>query len=397
MLNLQGGAQPRANGNEISDVRAEMDDVETISIRRLKPSEIDTVFEVTQRNLDVSIADKDAVRRVHLHNPDSFWGVYRNRRNDPEFNGLQGYYAFLLLNKRGDALLRNRTLDKKSPQVEFLAASGERPHSAYIWSMVVKGLSAIATPMVVKALGKTCAGTPLYASAATQGGLNLMRRQGFQAVTPADDGIGGLFLFGQLGDLKVRPLRARRLESRFKVIVARTSEDVEMALAIRAGVFMSEQSCPYNEEFDGNDRSATHLLAFVDDEPAATMRIRYFADFVKFERLAVLPRFRRTLIAKDVVQTGINFCQRKGYRKMYGHVQKRLANFWSRFGFKPIDKNYALVFSDREHIEMSGEIEPHHDPITIHSDPHIFLRPEGCWDERGVLEKSADRMPTNPN
>jgi predicted GNAT family N-acyltransferase len=397
MMDARENSQIRAVNRLSAAGDSLQEDVERISIRRLTALEIDTVIELTHRHPDVSRADEDTINRIHDYNRDSFWGVFRKREGSDEAARLEGYYAFLLLNQKGDTALRERTLDKANPAADCLAKQDERPHSVYIWSMVVKGLSAIATPIVVKALGKTCAGAPLFASAGTQEGLNLMRRQGFTPVSSADDGIGGLFLFGQLGDLKVRPLKAGRLQSRFKVVVARTSEDVEMALAIRAGVFMVEQSCPYNEEFDGNDRGATHILGFVDDEPAATMRIRYFADFVKIERLAVLPRFRRTLIAKDVVETGVNFCRRKGYRKMYGHAQKRLTNFWGRFGFKPIDKNYSLIFSDHEYVEMAADLEPHSDPITIHSDPHIILRPEGRWDEPGILEKSAGRPATNPH
>jgi predicted GNAT family N-acyltransferase len=301
-----------------------------------------------------------------------------------------------LLNARGHAALLDRTLDARNPPLEYLAEEGEPPHGVYIWSMVVPGLSAIATPMVTKALGRTCAGRPLYAGAGTQGGLNLMRRQGFNPVTPKDDAIGGLFLFGKLGDLKVRPLKSHPMVSRFKTIVVSTPDEMEKVRAIRT-VFMLEQNCPYDEEFDGNDFSGTHILGYVDGEPAATMRLRYFADFVKLERLAVLPRFRRTLIAKEVVNTAVNLCRRKGYTKVYGHAQKRLVNFWARFGFKPIDKNYALVFSDHEYVELWGELEPHSNPITMYSDPYLFLRPEGRWDEPGILEKSAQRPPTNPH
>jgi predicted GNAT family N-acyltransferase len=172
---------------------------------------------------------------------------------------------------------------------------------------------------------------------------------------------------------------------------------VERAFAIRAAVFMMEQNCPYDEEFDGNDRTATHIIGYVDGEPAATLRIRYFSDFVKLERLAVLPRFRRTLIAKEVVNTGIDFCRRKGYRRMYGHIQKRLLHFWSRFGFRPFETNHPLVFSDHEYIVVAGDLEPHNDPITMHSLPQVLIRPEGKWDEPGILEKSAERPPTNPH
>jgi predicted GNAT family N-acyltransferase len=369
---------------------------ETISIRLLRLDELETAFSLTRAHPELSVADDAVVRNVLTLNSHSFWGVYRMCGGAEQSATLAGYYGFLLLNESGHAALLDRTLDPRQPPLEFLAKEGERPSGVYIWSMVVQGLSAIATPMVTKALGQTCAGRPLYAGAGTQGGLNLMRRQGFTPVTPKDDDIGGLFLFGKLGDLKVRPLRAQHLVSRFKTVVVSTPDEMEKVRAIRT-VFMLEQNCPFEEEFDGNDFSATHILGTVDGEPAATMRLRYFADFVKLERLAVLPRFRRTLIAKEVVDTAVNVCRRKGYTKVYGHAQKRLVNFWARFGFKPIDKNYALVFSDHEYVELWGELEPHSNPITMYSDPHLFLRQEGRWDEPGILEKSSARPPTNPH
>jgi predicted GNAT family N-acyltransferase len=168
-------------------------------------------------------------------------------------------------------------------------------------------------------------------------------------------------------------------------------------MAIRAAVFMIEQICPYAEEFDGNDYAGAHVLGTVNGEPAAVLRIRYFANFVKLERLAVLPRFRRTLIAISVVEHALEICRRKGYRKMYGQSQTRLVSFWERFGFKPMTKNKRLVFSDHEYVEIVGDITPHSDPLTPDSDPHMLIRPEGQWDKPGVLDLSAERPPTNPH
>jgi len=190
--------------------------------------------------------------------------------------------------------------------------------------------------------------------------------------------------------------RVQSLSSRFETLVAATPDHLAKVLAIRAAVFMSEQNCPYDEEYDGNDFTGTHILGFVDGQPAAVLRIRYFADFVKIERLAVLPRFRGSRIAFAVVEHALALVRRKGYRTAYGHAQKRVVAFWSRFGFKPMAKNTNLVFSDHEYVEMVAALEPHHDRITIHSDPYMIIRPEGRWDEEGVLERSAARPATNP-
>lgn len=182
-----------------------------------------------------------------------------------------------------------------------------------------------------------------------------------------------------------------------KAIVAATPDAIQKVFALRAAVFMTEQNCPYEEEFDGNDFCATHILGFVNNEPAAVLRLRYFAGFTKMERLAVLPRFRRTLIMKTVVEKGVEICRRKGYRVVYGHAQKRLVRFWSKFGFVPLKKNRSLVFSDHEYVELYGELEPHEDPITMMSDPYVIIRPEGEWDVPGPLDRSAERPATNPH
>jgi predicted GNAT family N-acyltransferase len=184
---------------------------------------------------------------------------------------------------------------------------------------------------------------------------------------------------------------------KLEAIVASNPDHLAKIFALRAAVFMSEQNCPYEEEFDGNDFCATHILGLVDGHPAATLRLRYFADFAKMERLAVLPRYRRTLIPKVIVNKGIDIIRRKGYRTLYGHSQKRLLKFWSRFGLKPLQKNFPLVFSDHEYVEVSAELEPHAEAITVMSDPYVIVRPEGDWDEPGVLDQSAARPPTNPH
>jgi predicted GNAT family N-acyltransferase len=184
---------------------------------------------------------------------------------------------------------------------------------------------------------------------------------------------------------------------KLEAIMASNPDHLAKIFALRAAVFMSEQNCPYEEEFDGNDFCATHILGLVDGHPAATLRLRYFADFAKMERLAVLPKYRRTLIPKIVVNKGIDIIRRKGYRTLYGHAQKRLLKFWGRFGLKPLQKNFPLVFSDHEYVEMFAELEPHQEAITMMSDPYVIVRPEGEWDEPGVLDESAARPATNPH
>jgi predicted GNAT family N-acyltransferase len=184
---------------------------------------------------------------------------------------------------------------------------------------------------------------------------------------------------------------------KYETIIASNHDHLAKIFALRAAIFMSEQNCPYEEEFDGNDFCATHVLGLVDGHPAATLRLRYFADFAKVERVAVLPKYRATRVTRIIMDKGIEIVRRKGYRTLYGHAQKRFVQFWQRYGFQELKKNSPLVFSDHEYVEMTVELKPHAEAITVMSDPYVIMRPEGSWDEPGVLDESAERRPTNPH
>ena len=183
--------------------------------------------------------------------------------------------------------------------------------------------------------------------------------------------------------------------SRYEVRVARTMDDLLMVYSIRSAVYIAEQDCPFAEEFDGNDHCATHFLAFSDDEPAGCLRARFFADFVKLERLAVRKPFRRSTIAFELVRSGIDHARRKGFRRIYGHSRQGLESFWARFGAKPIPGREEFVFSDHLYTEMTIELEPMEDAISLNESPMVLLRPEGDWDREGILEFSRTRAARN--
>jgi hypothetical protein len=92
-----------------------------------------------------------------------------------------------------------------------------------------------------------------------------------------------------------------------------------------------------------------------------------------------------------MARAAIELCRVKGYRRIYGHAQKRLVNFWGRFGFKPLAGRQELVFSDYDYVEMVAEFQPHPDAITINTDPYVLIRPEGRWHKPGILEQSVAR------
>lgn len=178
--------------------------------------------------------------------------------------------------------------------------------------------------------------------------------------------------------------------------IARDPNDLMTVFAIRSAVYLAEQDCPMEEEFDGNDLVAAHFLGFVGNEPVACLRVRFFGDFAKVERLAVRHQFRKSRVSFKLVQASVEYVKRKGFRKIYGQAQDRLVDFWAHFGAKPLPAKREITFSDFSYTEMLLEIEPSPDAITLESDPYVIIRPEGEWDEPGVLDRSAGREVTSP-
>jgi predicted GNAT family N-acyltransferase len=183
---------------------------------------------------------------------------------------------------------------------------------------------------------------------------------------------------------------------RTSVRIARNFNDLMTITAIRSAVYLAEQDCPIEEEFDGNDFVAAHFIGYVGDEPVGCLRVRFFGDFAKVERLAVRHQYRRSVIAFKLVKASIEYIKRKGFRKIYGHAQDRLVDFWAHFGAKPLPNARPLTFSDFSYTEVLLEIEPSKDAITMESDPYVIIRPEGEWDTPGVLDRSSSRAATSP-
>ena len=106
--------------------------------------------------------------------------------------------------------------------------------------------------------------------------------------------------------------------------LASTSDELLQCFALRSAVYIGEQQCPYWEEFDGNDFTATHLILYVDGEPASSMRLRWFGTFAKFERAVILKRYRSMGLFIPFTQWAMEFAARRATASVYLHSQHRL-------------------------------------------------------------------------
>ena len=175
------------------------------------------------------------------------------------------------------------------------------------------------------------------------------------------------------------------------VEIVRDLADYMKVVAIRSSVFLAEQDCPYDEEFDNNDLSSLHLIAYLRGEPVATLRIRFFAGFAKIERVCVMKHVRGGALVKLMIETAVTLIARKGYTKAIGYIQKRLVPFWKQLGFLPRENREGFRFSDYDYVECERTLAVRPDAITVDSDPYVVMRPEGEWDHENVLDRSAQR------
>jgi predicted GNAT family N-acyltransferase len=195
--------------------------------------------------------------------------------------------------------------------------------------------------------------------------------------------------FGELS--LTRPLELAML-ARFSAGPARTLEEDQQAMTLRAAVYIAEQDCPYEEEYDGNDFSCTHILVRERTRPAGTCRVRWFADFAKIERSTIIPAYRGTPALRVLMAETCEVISRKGYRVALTQIQSRLWPVWSRvFRCRVVTGRPHFAFSDFDDCEMEIPIAPHPQALTIRGDPLKIIRPEGDWDQPGVLDRSANR------
>jgi GNAT superfamily N-acetyltransferase len=179
-----------------------------------------------------------------------------------------------------------------------------------------------------------------------------------------------------------------------RIKVVRDFEDMAKVVAIRASAYFSDEEHLYGKHFDGNDFSATHLIGFVDGEPVATIRIRYFAEFTRIERLAVRPTHRKSRISFKLAKAAFAWCRDKGYRVVGGVARSELIPFWTMLGFRLTEGKEPIYIYGLPHFDITLTLDEAPQPLTAMSDTLVLLRSEGRWHEAGHHETVNVTKPT---
>jgi len=96
---------------------------------------------------------------------------------------------------------------------------------------------------------------------------------------------------------------------------------------------------------------------------------------------------RGTKAVRVILAHAFEIAARKGYRVMTAQIQSRLVPLWSKLLKCQLRENRPVFnFSKFDYKEIDIQMPAHPQKIHINIDPFVLIRPEGEWDETGVLE-----------
>jgi len=128
-----------------------------------------------------------------------------------------------------------------------------------------------------------------------------------------------------------------------------TDAEWEQARDVRQRVFVVEQECPPEEEWDEHDwdgavADAHHVLGTEDGRTVATARWRVAQweghPAAKLERFAVLPAYRGGGRGRELVIHLLEASRRAGHRTCFLHAQAHLEPFYRELGFETVGDRF---------------------------------------------------------
>ncbi len=173
------------------------------------------------------------------------------------------------------------------------------------------------------------------------------------------------------------------MSEKIEIDIVRNLKDLLQAFDLRREEFVKKQNVPEEMEFDGNDFSATQIIAKANGKPIATMRVRYFHDFVKFERMCVIPAYRKQNIPQKVMEFTAEVLKDKGFKRAMFFCRPELVKYWKSHGCQPVDSMPGTDIGAMKLCPMSWSFTKKEDKLQIKTPAAFFLAEEGKWNRGG--------------
>ena len=138
--------------------------------------------------------------------------------------------------------------------------------------------------------------------------------------------------------------------SELTIRAADFKEDFDEIYTIRDVVYIKGQDCPYDEEFDGNDKGSEHFLAYIGGEVVGYCRLRVLESKAKLERFAVYEQWRGRSIGDALVRHLLAVARERGIEQKYLYSQVSAKRFYEKLGF--VARGELFMEAGIEHVHM---------------------------------------------
>jgi GNAT superfamily N-acetyltransferase len=166
--------------------------------------------------------------------------------------------------------------------------------------------------------------------------------------------------------------------------LAMKMEDSLQAFAVRAACFVGELDMPFSEEFDGHDYGATHVIAYLGDEPIGAVRVRWFKSFAMTERLAVLQRFRGHHVGQRLLEHCRILAQSRGCKMLYAQVLPSDTGYWEKQGWRRLVPEAESKADPTQIVAMIKVVDPGMPLPLVEAPEAVVLRREPQIDATGM-------------
>jgi len=135
-------------------------------------------------------------------------------------------------------------------------------------------------------------------------------------------------------------------------VVAYTEKHSEINF-VRRQVYEIEQGINPDRVFDGKDELADHILAYLDNQPVGTARMRCLSEqSTSIEKLAVLSTARRQGIGKKIMEKSLEIAAQKNVEELVINAQEYIKGLYQQLGFEQEGERFMVAGNPHALIKM---------------------------------------------
>jgi len=132
-------------------------------------------------------------------------------------------------------------------------------------------------------------------------------------------------------------------------------DELSDAFTVRKQVFVLEQGISEDEEYDGHDAEALHIIVKDGGSVVGTARVRYpAAGQAKIERMAVLVPYRRKGIGSGIISYLDTLLRKRQIEQVILHAQCTVTRFYQACGFEETGSPFREA--GIEHVKMQKRL-----------------------------------------